>query len=501
MISRHKPCRWLRNLPIVTLLILFATVGVAQSQKPKFQKPVIEGEWWSVAGNPDLGEYTSPKQEPVDFGMWQAADGTWQLWSCIRHTKCGGHTRLFYRWEGRNLTDTDWEPMGIAMEADTSLGETKGGLQAPYVFREDGTYWMFYGDWKRICLARSEDGKKFTRVLGEDGEPDLFSGPFPQSRDAMVMRDHGLYYCYYTGHLPSDADAEHLCAVFCRVSDDMRHWSEPLKVCAGGWPSGMTWYGGHCECPFVAKRDDHYVLFRNQKYGPDNHNTQYASANPLYFGIDTNRYMIGTLPGAAPEVFEHEGQWYIAGLKPNLEGIRIARLKWEPTEPGDLPIVVDADELKAHSLFDFGDPDIRSQWKLVEGDIDPVFTTSERQHFGPVYEYFIGTSESDEAVQAERADDEQVGVIESPAFELDSARYVLLVSGGSDAEDTYVALVDEKTGEELGRWAGIKDNGFQRMTFDARQYAGRSVQIRVVDWAKDGWGHINFGGIFRFSRD
>ena len=80
--------------------------------------PQIDGEWWQIAGNPDLGPLTSEEQQPVDFSIWQAADGTWQLWSCIRHTKCGGKTRLFFRWEGNNLTDKDWRPIGIAMQAD-----------------------------------------------------------------------------------------------------------------------------------------------------------------------------------------------------------------------------------------------------------------------------------------------------------------------------------------------------------------------------------------------
>ena len=50
-------------------------------------KPVSTGRWWPVAGDPDLGPLTSPKQQPVDFAIWQAADGTWQLWSCIRGTQ------------------------------------------------------------------------------------------------------------------------------------------------------------------------------------------------------------------------------------------------------------------------------------------------------------------------------------------------------------------------------------------------------------------------------
>jgi hypothetical protein len=35
---------------------------------------------------------------------------------------------------------------------------------------------------------------------------------------------------------------------------------------------------------------------------------------------------------AAPELIQHEGQWYIAALRPELDGIRIARLVWDVAE-------------------------------------------------------------------------------------------------------------------------------------------------------------------------
>jgi hypothetical protein len=65
-------------------------------------KPVLVEDWWQVAGNPDLGDLTSEQQQPVDFGIWQAADGSWQIWSCIRKTKETGKTRLFHGWEGKD---------------------------------------------------------------------------------------------------------------------------------------------------------------------------------------------------------------------------------------------------------------------------------------------------------------------------------------------------------------------------------------------------------------
>jgi len=288
--------------------------------------PTIDGPWWSIANDPDLGEYTSEKQQPVDFGIWQAADGSWQIWSCIRHTKCGGNTRLFYRWEGKRLTDPDWTPMGIAMEAEPALGETKGGLQAPHVFKVKDVYYMVYGDWQRICLAKSSDGKTFVRILNQKGQPDLFSGPHGNSRDPMMLRHSDLFYCYYMGH---QKGAEHESAIFCRTSHDLDYWSEPILVSAGGVAASQSnWYGGDAECPFVLYKDGLFYLFRNQLYGVNNLNTQYASANPLAFGVGDDRYRIGTLPVAAPEIIHHEGRWYIAALKPSLKGIRIARLKW-----------------------------------------------------------------------------------------------------------------------------------------------------------------------------
>ena len=97
---------------LVAVAVTF-TMALPLADAEQILTPVIDGQWWQVAGDPDLGQYTREEQQPVDFGVWQAADGTWQLWSCIRGTGCGGAIRLFYRWEGQRLTDENWTPMGI----------------------------------------------------------------------------------------------------------------------------------------------------------------------------------------------------------------------------------------------------------------------------------------------------------------------------------------------------------------------------------------------------
>lgn len=290
--------------------------------------PQIDGDWWTVAHNPDLGKLTGPKQQPVDFAIWQAKDGTWQLWSCIRATKCGGNTRLFHRWEGQRLTDPDWKPMGIAMQADPKLGEAPGGLQAPHVVREGDVFHMVYGDWVRICLAQSADGKTFERVLNERGQPDLFAGPYDNTRDAMLLKIGSLWHCYYTGHKTKQTWGS---AVFCRTSIDLRRWSEPIIVSAGGAAARFGAGPTNAECPFVIEKDGEYVLFRNLAYGVPERNVQYVSRNPLCFGVGDDHDYVGHLAVAAPEIFVHEGQHYIAALTTALDGIRIARLKWQKT--------------------------------------------------------------------------------------------------------------------------------------------------------------------------
>jgi beta-xylosidase len=300
-----------------------AGATIAQSQQ---QTPVIMGSWLQIAGNPNLGVLTGAQQQPVDFSIWQAADGTWQLWSCIRFTNCGGFTRLFHRWEGTDLKTANWTPMGIAMMADPALGEQLGGLQAPHVVRHDGVWYMVYGDFVRICLARSFDGKNFTRVLNDNGQPNLFEGPYLNTRDPMLLRLGGLWLCYYCG---SQLTAPYYCAVFCRTSADLKYWSEPMFVCAGGTASSPAHFGD-AECPFVLQRGSYFYMFRNQIYGPAAQNTQYGSRDPFNFGVGHDRYRIGTLPVAAPEIVFDNGKYFIAALNPNLDGIRIARMHWTP---------------------------------------------------------------------------------------------------------------------------------------------------------------------------
>ena len=287
----------------------------------KSEVPMIDGAWWTVATNPDLGELDGGEhQQPVDFAVWQSANRMWQLWSCIRRTKCGGKTRLLYHWQGKNLTDRDWEPMGIAMEANTKFGERVGGLQAPYVLKINNLYHMFYGCWDAISVATSEDGVTFKRKLNAEGKSIIFDHEKDSNpRDPIVIQVDSLWFCYYTA-FPNRKGRD-----YCRTSKDLVNWSEP-KVVAFGGQSGTG--PGSAECPFIVHRDPYYYLFRTQHYADSPQTSAYRSKDPMYFGINDDSYFVCRLSVAAPEIILHEEQYYIAALLPNLKGIRIAKLKW-----------------------------------------------------------------------------------------------------------------------------------------------------------------------------
>jgi hypothetical protein len=48
----------------------------------------------------------------------------------------------------------------------------------------------------------------------------------------------------------------------------------------------------------------------------------------MYFGVDDDTKKVCTLPVAAPEIIEHEGEYYMFYLTAALDGIQAAKLKF-----------------------------------------------------------------------------------------------------------------------------------------------------------------------------
>jgi hypothetical protein len=324
------------QVPRTARIWLACLLGVCAHRSPAQATPVpaIVGNWWQVAGNPSVAPYTTSTQQPVDFAIWQDASGDWRIWSCIRSTSYPGRTRLFHGWESPDLFATNWTPTGIEMTSITSLGEVEGGLQAPYVFREGSTFHMLYGTWDHVARAVGSDGENFTRVIQSGGTTSLFGDGQTNPRDPMVIKIADTYYAYYTAHTNGEGKD------YLRTSTNLDSWSQSTVVAFGGSNSGTDSFSAECPFVYYDSTSAAYYLFRTEAYGANAKTNVYRSTNPAYFGVgaDADSYFVGSLPVAAPEIFEYQGKTYIAALNPGLNGIRVAEFGFVtvPTDPQPL---------------------------------------------------------------------------------------------------------------------------------------------------------------------
>ena len=335
--------------------------------------------WASIVGMPDLSlgpfgnaSFNTPcpgcgNVQPVDFGIWQAADGSWQLQSCIRNTGIGAewnHSRLFYRWESTATNASafptnarQWHAVGVVMIGEQRYGENQGGLQAPHVTRwgSPPIYHMFYGSWEWICQATSVDGKHFTRVLNNvTGHSTVFSeGPGANTRDPMLFAieaqpDLIVFRIVYSAfpvmsgrksdgvwsRTLSVAGGPHSSAASARLVNPQA-WAETRGALVGyGGSAGKG--GSASECPFVFfhRVSGYYFLFRTQHYTPNGGQTSvYASFDPSNFGVgySSDAYLVARLPICAPELVTlADGRVLIVALNTKLDGFRVTELTFEP---------------------------------------------------------------------------------------------------------------------------------------------------------------------------
>ncbi len=287
--------------------------------------PELDGEPWRITNRkPDCGDLNTGRQNGCDFSIWQAADGTWQLVSCIRYTKEPGITRIFFRWEGKTITDTNWQEKGIFYKANTAVGESLGFLQAPHTLLIDGKYKMFYNSGGSTVYSQiSDDGKNF-KLHEVNGTHRVAKGC---GRDVCLVDVNGLWHIYACG------DSK---GIVCKTSKDLINWSKPYFVAPG------------CESPFMVERHDAFYLFGAISNTP--RGGVYYSKDPLDFGGgDSTKYMIHRfLPSTskhkaiAIEIFFDGEQEYAAWFwMPNTEagfkkGFSVAKLKWVYKTPEEI---------------------------------------------------------------------------------------------------------------------------------------------------------------------
>jgi hypothetical protein len=335
MIPRPAASQILRGPTRAYLLVLtfacLALVAPSQGRGESIPRtPVIDGEWWRVSHSPKLPEIDSEAGQVVDHCFFKAANGKWQLWTQIRGTAIG---RLFYRWEGgTRFEQKDWTSEGICWRADRESGESwltgdQEFIHAPHVFVENGPFMLYYGggpssdaDHCQVNLATSEDGVDFTRVLDSDGASRIFNGP-GWARDPMVLKVGGLYFNYYC------ADEKGVGVICLRTSTQAAGapWSEYEVVSQGGL---LGTHRSAQQCPYVVYLDGYYYLFKMA--GSDEYRTAvYRSKNPRSFG-DNDDQLVTVLKSSASEIIQADNHFYISSLIPGYQGVRVARLRWDP---------------------------------------------------------------------------------------------------------------------------------------------------------------------------
>ncbi len=94
--------------------------------------------------------------------------------------------------------------------------------------------------------------------------------------------------------------------------------------------------------------------------------------------------------------------------------------------------------------------------------------------------------------------DKLTGILTSRKFKIDRNFIVLSVCGGGNAEQVYVEAVID--GESVGRVTGHNSIVMTEKCIDLASYQGKSAQLRIVDSARGGWGHITVDRIVLTDR-
>jgi hypothetical protein len=272
--------------------------------------PTLSGPWIRLVGNPDLGPWSDPGAQPVDFSIWQAADGSWQLVACVRKTRFPGQGRLFYRWESPSLVKPDWAEKGVFLTTDAHPEFEQGHLQAPHVLKDNDTYHIFFNSGGSAFVWTSRDGKSFEPSESGVGTASLFA----MGRDVMVFDNRtrdGLLYAYYTAVVPGAHPGRQDHTIAYRTASKLPGpWSEPVdvSVLTPNTP-GSPYNFINAESPFVVFRDGTYYRWEQMNV--------HASASPTAWVDGPVARLTGDDPRAfyAPEIIEFDGQTFIAGYK------------------------------------------------------------------------------------------------------------------------------------------------------------------------------------------
>lgn len=113
--------------------------------------------------------------------------------------------------------------------------------------------------------------------------------------------------------------------------------------------------------------------------------------------------------------------------------------------------------------------------------------------------FWIGTYERYQGLRGQMPGDTQgdgpQGTLTSPPFTVPSGQLSFLVGGGSSFQTRVELIV---SGRRAYFASGKNTETMHRITWNLTPFAGQTAQIRIVDEASGGWGHINVDD-FKFT--
>ncbi len=325
---------------------LFFSIAAEVPETPCLNKTGDDCMGWSTDGwrivkrSPSNYEFDNGEEdEVVDFAVFQAADGTWQVIGCVRWATCPvpydtkgqGKGRLLFRWESPDLFAPDWKEMGVLFTTDDLKGVSKyaqGMLQAPYVVKDNGLYYMICNT-KTAHMLTSPDGKTWTQVKNHAGSYELFNTQGARDITLVDNRDvDGKWYalmCQKTSFKPGVPGF----VQYTSATNLLGPWSA-LKEMA----TQDHWQD--VESPSMVRRGGWYYLFLQDQIFAQPNITDYFE-HPVHADLSSFAGQSSgsrTLRGIAPEIIQHEGKYYMATyntLDGNpCEGIEIRPLHWKP---------------------------------------------------------------------------------------------------------------------------------------------------------------------------
>ncbi len=292
---------------------------------------------WRIAASPSGYEWDNgDKDEVVDFTVFQAAGGTWQLIACVRkctfpvayETGKNHRGRILFRWESDDLFASNWKETGIFRTTDdlppgVPVKNNKGMIQAPYVVKDNGLYYMIYNS-KDAHMLVSTNGKDWAHQADYSGNYTLFK--MNGGRDIMLVDNRDVDGKWYAVHTPQTKgyDSRGYELVYRTAGNLLGPWSEALKMAKRD-------YWQDVESPFIVRRNGWYYLFLQDWVYAKQNITDYFDA-PF-----TDLHSFNRMPrrGIAPEIISCQGQDYLAAyntIKTDpQEGIEIRPLHWIST--------------------------------------------------------------------------------------------------------------------------------------------------------------------------